>query len=76
MIGLATFDAVEMPSAEPVGAVAGPRMVVVCAWCNTVQGHKGCAAADAGKTTHGICPTCKAVALNELGGACKEVGPS
>lgn len=75
MIGLATFDAVEMP-AHAMGEAAGPRMVVVCAWCNTVQGHKACDAADAGKTTHGICPACVALALGELGGACKEVGPT
>lgn len=33
-------------------------MAVRCAWCGRSLGAKVCAPSEAGKTSHGICPSC------------------
>lgn len=42
-----------------------PKMLRVCAWCETVLGERVCEPAQAGTVTHGICPACAEKFLKE-----------
>lgn len=48
--------------------IGAPLMAVVCAWCGKHLGAIVCTPAQAGMTSHGICPPCKERVLGTLPG--------
>lgn len=82
MTNVAALQTVSIPASElgdvpllySLGAPALPvptygTMRVICAWCTPPRefAHKRCAAAQDGKTTHGICPDCLAQFNHDYG---------